>query len=73
MLSTMSESISAYVKTRRVGGSLVVTVPREVVEMLGVREKEVLRLTIERPRRSYFGAFRGVGPFTHRDRADHRD
>jgi len=50
-----------------------VTLPREVAELLGLREREVVRITIERPKRSYFGAFRGVGRFTHKERADHRD
>ena len=63
----------AYVKTRRAGGSLIVTVPREVAELLGLRESEVVRITVERPNRSYFGAFRKVGRFTHKERADHRD
>jgi len=69
----MSENATAYVRTRRTGGSLVVTLPREVAELLGLREREVVRITIERPKRSYFGAFRGVGRFTHKERADHRD
>jgi len=63
----------AYVKTRRAGGSLIVTLPREVAELLGLRESEVIRITVERPNRSYFGAFRGVGRFRHKERADHRD
>jgi antitoxin component of MazEF toxin-antitoxin module len=63
----------AYVKTRRAGGSLIVTLPREVAELLGLRESEVIRITVERPNRSYFGAFRGAGKFRHKERADHRD
>ncbi|MGI0147981.1 MAG: AbrB/MazE/SpoVT family DNA-binding domain-containing protein [Thermoplasmata archaeon] len=63
----------AYVKTRRAGGSLIVTLPREVAELLGLRESELVRITVERPNRSYFGAFRGVRKFTHKERADHRD
>ena len=69
----MEESAMAYVKTRRAGGSLIVTLPREVAELLGLRESEVVRITVERPRRSYIGAFRGIGKFKHKERADHRD
>ena len=69
----MSENATVYVRTRKVGGSLVVTLPREVAELLRLREREVIRLVIERPTRSYFGAFRGIGRFKHRERADHRD
>lgn len=63
----------AYVRTRRAGGSLIVTLPREVAELLGLRESELVRITVERPDRSYFGAFRGIGKFKHRERANHRD
>jgi len=73
VLHNMPEDISVYVRTRRVGGSLVITLPHEVVDLIGVREKEVLRVTVARPRRSFFGAFRGVGTYSHRERADHRD
>ena len=55
------------------GGSLVVTLPREVAKLLRLREREVIRLVIERPARSHFGAFRGIGRFEHRERANHRD
>ena len=51
----------------------MITLPHEVVDLIGVREKEVLRVTVARPRRSFFGAFRGVGTYSHRERADHRD
>ena len=54
-------------------GSLAVTLPREIAELLGLRERELVRITVERPKRSYFGAFRGVRKFTHGERADHRD
>ena len=71
--TSMSENPTAYVRTRKTGGSLVVTLPREIAELLGLREQELIRITVERPKRSYFGAFRGVGRFTHKERLDHRD
>ena len=69
----MPESATAYVRTRKTVGSLAVTLPREIAELLGLRERELVRITVERPKRSYFGAFRGVRKFTHGERADHRD
>ena len=69
----MSENATAYVTTRKAGGSLIVTLPREVAEVLRLREREVVRITVERPQRSYFGAFPQVGRFTHKEREDHRD
>ena len=58
-------------KAKRVGGSLMVTVPKAVVDLLGLEEGEVLELTVRRPRQSYLGALRGIGSFAEADRADH--
>lgn len=58
-------------KPRRVGGSLMVTLPKEAVDALGLREDEAVELEVRMPRRSYLGALRGIGRFTEKDRADH--
>jgi len=69
----MEESAVAYVKTRRAGRSLIVTLPREVAELLRLRESEVVRITVERPNRDHFGADRKVAGFKLTERADPRD
>ena len=69
----MSERAMAYVKTRRAGASLVVTLPRELAKLLGLREGEVVRIKVQRPNRSYFGAFPGLSRFKPKERANHRD
>jgi antitoxin component of MazEF toxin-antitoxin module len=66
-------TVTAYVKTRKVGGSIVVTIPKEVVEVAGINEEETIRIEIEKPRRSYLGALKGMGKFNHEERVDHRD
>ena len=58
-------------KAKRVGGSLMVTLPKQIVDFLGLQEGEVLELTIQRSRTSFFGALRGIGSFSEADRADH--
>ena len=58
-------------KAKRVGGSLMVTLPKQMVDLLGVEEGDVVELSVRLPRRSYFGALRGIGSFTEADRADH--
>ena len=63
--------VTILTKTRRVGGSVMVTIPKDAVETLGVGEGEVVELTIRLPRKSYLGALRGIGSFTEKDRADH--
>ncbi|MDP2899502.1 MAG: AbrB/MazE/SpoVT family DNA-binding domain-containing protein [Candidatus Bathyarchaeota archaeon] len=58
---------TALVKTRRVGGSLVVTLPKDVVEANKIREGEIVEITVRKPRVDGFGALRGIGPLTPED------
>ena len=58
---------TALVKTRRVGGSLVVTLPKEVTESKGIKEGEIIEITVKKLRVDGFGALRGIGPFTPDD------
>ena len=63
--------VTVLTKTRRVGGSVMVTLPKDAVETLGVEEGEIVEITIRLPRKSYLGALRGIGTFSEKDRADH--
>jgi len=58
---------TALVKTRRVGGSLVVTLPKEVTDSKGIEEGEIVEITVKKLRVDGFGALRGIGPFTADD------
>jgi antitoxin component of MazEF toxin-antitoxin module len=57
----------ALARVRKVGGSLVVTIPREVAEEEGVKPGELVNIEVRKTRRSFFGAARGIGPFTRED------
>jgi len=57
----------ALVKTRKVGGSLVVTLPKEVVESKKIRKGEILEIVVKKVRKDGFGVFRGMKPFTVED------
>ena len=57
----------ALAKVRKVGGSLVVTIPKEVAEEEGIKPGETVNVEVRKVRRSYFGVARGVGPFTADD------
>ncbi len=57
----------SLVKVRKVGGSLVVTIPKEVVESEGIREGEVVMVDVRKAKKSFFGAASGVGSFTAED------
>lgn len=60
-------------KTRRVGGSIVVSIPKEVTEQEGIREGELVELEVRKAKKDWFGATRGVGPFTKQDELDAHD
>ena len=49
----------ALVKTRKVGGSLVVTLPKELVEEKKIREGEVLEIIVRKVKKDGFEVFRG--------------
>jgi len=57
----------SVVKVRKVGGSLVVTVPKEIVESEGIREGEIVMIEVRKVKKSFFGAARGVGSFSAED------
>lgn len=54
-------------KTRKVGGSLVVTLPKELVESEKIKEGEVVEIRVKKLRKDGFGILKGVGPFTVED------
>ena len=58
---------TTLVKTRRVGGSLVITLPKEVTESKGIKEGEIVEITVKKLRVDGFGSLRGIGPFTAND------
>jgi hypothetical protein len=64
---------TALAKTRRVGGSLVVTLPKEAVEANKIQEGEIVEITIKKLRVDGFGALRGIGPFTPDDELKHHE
>lgn len=55
--------IEAIAKTRKLGGSLIVTIPKMIVESEGLSENQMIRVHIQKIKKSGFGLCRGVGPF----------
>ena len=54
-------------KTRKVGGSLVVTLPKELVESKKIKEGEIVEITVKKVRKNGFGVLKGMGRFTAKD------
>ncbi len=65
----MEQEESAIVKTRRIGGSIVVTIPSEIVKLEQLDENQLVEIKVKRKRTNYFGALKGIGSFTREDRA----
>ena len=54
-------------KVRAVGGSLMVTIPKEIVRMESIQDGQMIKIEVEKVRRTGFGALKGIGPFTKED------
>ena len=59
-MNFMSKAIS-------VGGSLMVTIPRQLVEMLNLHPNEPIEIEVKKIKKSGFGVFRGIRKFTKED------
>jgi len=57
-------------KTKKIGGSIMVRIPKEVVELEHIEEGELIQLDIQKPRKDWFGSTPGIKPFNkEEDRA----
>ena len=62
--------MKALTRTRAIGGSLVVTIPREIIREESIEVGELIGIEIEKLKRSGFGMFKGVGKFSRKDRKE---
>ena len=60
--------MKSLTKTRSVGGSLIITVPSEIVKSEMLRENEIVEVEVKKARKDFFGSLRGIGYFTEEDR-----
>ena len=54
------EDVITLAKTRKVGGSLVVTIPKELAEVKGITQDELVEINIKKVKKSYKGILRGM-------------
>ena len=62
--------MEAFTRTRSIGGSLVVTIPKEIVKEESLGEGELVEIKVEKIRKSGFGLFKGIGRFAKKDELD---
>jgi len=68
----MESDLSSLARTRKIGGSLVVTIPKEIVREEQLKENELIEIKVKKPRKDFFGALKGIGSFTKADRMEDR-
>jgi len=62
--------MEALSRTRSIGGSLIVTIPKEVVREESLKKDELVKLEIKKIKKSGFGLLKGIGKFTNKDREE---
>ena len=60
--------MEAIAKTRKIGGSLVVTIPKTLVEAEGLSENQTIKIEVKKIKTSGFGIAKGTGSFTKEDK-----
>lgn len=59
--------MESVTKLRKVGGSLIATVPRKVVDVEGLMPGQFITIRVKKLRKSFFGVAKGIGSFTKED------
>lgn len=59
--------MKALTRTRAIGGSLVVTIPKEIAKEESIQEGELIEIEVEKVKKSGFGLLKGMRPFTEED------
>lgn len=59
-------------KTRAVGGSLIVTIPAEIVKEEMISENEFIEIEVKKHKKDFFGALKDIKRFTEKDRMEDR-
>ena len=57
----------ALTRTRAVGGSLIVTIPKKVVESEGLEENQLVEIEIRKKKIDGFGALKGIGSYNRKE------
>jgi bifunctional DNA-binding transcriptional regulator/antitoxin component of YhaV-PrlF toxin-antitoxin module len=55
-------------RARKAGGSLILTIPKDVRQSLGIEEDQLVEIDIRSPRVDFFGAIPKINPYTQNAR-----
>lgn len=58
-------------RAKKVGGSMMVRIPKEIVELESIQPGEMIRLNIQKLRKDWFGAFPQLKPFNKKEEGLH--
>jgi antitoxin component of MazEF toxin-antitoxin module len=58
------------VRTRKIGGSIVVRIPKDVADQKQIREGELVEVEVRKPRSNWFGAFPDLKSFSREEELD---
>ncbi|MBI4148292.1 AbrB/MazE/SpoVT family DNA-binding domain-containing protein [Candidatus Woesearchaeota archaeon] len=66
--------LTVMARTRRVGGSLMVTIPKDVVDLAGVHPDDYVELHLRKVKKSYRGILKCIGSLRKEEKLDvHED
>jgi hypothetical protein len=60
--------MKSLTRTRAVGGSLMVTIPAEIVKEKSIKDGELVEISVEKVKKDFFGMLKGIGPFKEEDK-----
>ena len=66
----MSRTIA---KTRKIGGSIVVRIPKDVAEKEGIKENEFVEIEVKKAKGEWFGVFPTLKRFSRKEELDVHD
>jgi antitoxin component of MazEF toxin-antitoxin module len=51
-------------RARKAGGSLILTLPKEIRNSLGIKEDQLVEVEVTSPRIDFYGAIPKINPYT---------
>ncbi|MEK6955158.1 MAG: AbrB/MazE/SpoVT family DNA-binding domain-containing protein [Nanoarchaeota archaeon] len=68
IIHNVIQKMEILTKTRKIGGSLIVTIPKNVVEEQNLKENQSVIIEIKKCKKSGFGVSKGLASFSKEDR-----